>query len=201
MSERLDKVKLVKDEKGFWQRMDPLDNIGVSTFVLIKDAIEEGKNELARDLVDYLFIPETKLVHDAHGDWMLGWPSFIARNYGEDAVPEAYAYVFKHGWASPLVDLEPTVTKRGSAEERLILTYALRTWTGHRMGTYDGRDGFVVKEYEDRLELDWDPCASGGRGMRGDDIWGTSSRVEEPYNQWATTVPHPWSWIGRRYQG
>ena len=46
MSERLDKVKLVKGHK--WERMDPLDNIGVSTYALIKDAIHEGKNELAK---------------------------------------------------------------------------------------------------------------------------------------------------------
>jgi hypothetical protein len=194
MSKRLDKVKLVKDEKGFFKRMDPIENIGVSTFVLIKDAIEESKFQLAKDLVDYLFIPEVKLVHDAHGDWMLGWPSFLARNYGEDVISEAYEFVFRYGWANPLATMKPEFHKRGSAEERLILTYALRTWTGHRMGTYDGRDGFTVKDYEDRLELDWDPCASGGRGLRGDQMAGTPGRLEEPYNQWATTVPHKWSW-------
>lgn len=48
MSERLDKVKLVKGPGGWLERMDSLDNIGVSTFTLIKDAIEEGKTSLPK---------------------------------------------------------------------------------------------------------------------------------------------------------
>ena len=56
MSERLDKLNLVKGYK--WERMDPLDNIGVPTYALIKDAIEEGKNDLARDLIDYVYFWE-----------------------------------------------------------------------------------------------------------------------------------------------
>jgi hypothetical protein len=92
MSEQLDKVKLVKNPKGWWERMDPLENMGVSTFTLIRDAIKEGRKELAKDLLDYLFIPEAKLVHDAIYEQLWGWPSFIQKNYGEDEVYYAYYY-------------------------------------------------------------------------------------------------------------
>ena len=66
MSERLDKVNLVKGQQ--WERQDPLDNVGVSTHVLIKDAIQEGKNQLAKDLIDYFYFWETKIVKDTNVD-------------------------------------------------------------------------------------------------------------------------------------
>ncbi len=90
MSKSLDKVKLVKDSLGNFVRKDPLDNIGVSTFNLAREAIQSGKKKLAKDLVDYLFVPEVKLVHDAGCNWLWGFPTFIKNNYGEDAVSDAW---------------------------------------------------------------------------------------------------------------
>ena len=58
MSKGLDKLKLVKGRK--WERMDDLDNIGVSTYALLKDAIKEGKTDLAKDIADYLYFWELK---------------------------------------------------------------------------------------------------------------------------------------------
>ena len=74
---------------GWLERMDPLDNIGVSTYSLIREAIQEGRNELAKDLTDYLFIPEAKLAHDASYEWLWGMPTFFQNNYGEGAAGEA----------------------------------------------------------------------------------------------------------------
>ena len=196
MSERLDKVKLVKDANGHWERRDSLDNIGISTFVLIKDAILEGRNQLAKDLVDYLFIPEVKLLNNSDSDWLWGWSSFALNNYGEDSVTEAWNRTLaisargRGGRRGGPMGAPP----EASAEDRLIKGYALMTWKDHRMGKYDGRDGFTVREYEDRLELVWDPCSSGGRMMRGDNIVNTPSRMGQPYNLAVTQVPHDWSW-------
>jgi len=194
MSKRLDRVKLVKGPQGHFERLDPLDNIGESTFVLAREAIEEGRTQLAKDLIDYLFVPEVKLVHDAGCNWLWGFPTFIKNNYGEDAVSDAW-----NGVMSTLRRGQrgggPLGVKRGvGAEERLIYGYALMTWRMHRMGTYDGLKGFKVREYEDRLELEWDPCSSGGRMMRGDDLIDTQSLLEPPYSLGVTEVPHDWSW-------
>ena len=88
MSERLDKVKLVKGRK--WKRMDPLHNTGVSTYALIKDAIQEGKTELAKDLTDYLYFWELKFVRDTNIDLLGGFSQFFMTNYGENGLYEAF---------------------------------------------------------------------------------------------------------------
>jgi len=88
MSERLDKVKLVKGTK--WERQDPPDNIGVPTLELVKDAIREDKKELARDLAEYYYWWEIKWVRDANIDLVNGLSSYYMANYGEDSIYAAY---------------------------------------------------------------------------------------------------------------
>ena len=51
-----------------------------------------------------------------------------------------------------------------------------------------------LEEFDDRLELRFDPCGSGGRQLRGDEIEGTGSRVLAPYEFGVTQEPHPWAW-------
>ena len=45
------------------------------------------------------------------------------------------------------------------------------------------RDGAPIEliEHEDRWEMTFDPCGSGGRALRGDAVEGTPSRLEPPY--------------------
>src|SRR4030042_2500830 len=88
MSKQLDKVKLVKGRK--WERQDPLDNIGVSTYSLIKDAIKEGKNQLASDLAEYLYFQELKFQRDTNLDVVGGFPQFMMKTYGEGDLYNLY---------------------------------------------------------------------------------------------------------------
>ena len=97
MSKRLDKVKLVKGRQ--WERMDPMDNIGVSTYALIRDAIQEGRNELAKDLIDYLYFREVKFVRDSNCDLVGGFPQYYMTNFGEDALYGDYRAVMARSMA------------------------------------------------------------------------------------------------------
>ncbi len=191
MSARLDKVKLVKGEK--WERQDPLDNLGVRTVDLVKDAIKEGKKELAKDLVDYYYFWETKLVLDANVDLVGGLPSYWMENYGEDTVYEVYRRML--GGNRP----RTAPTERRDARPALdtpfdhAMNHALLMVRPHRMGKLDGTGGFVVEEYEDRWEVQWDPCYTGGRMRRGDQVSGTPPYTEAPYNYYVTKLPHTWT--------
>ncbi|MFC2044625.1 hypothetical protein ACFLT8_05490 [Chloroflexota bacterium] len=193
MSKQLDKVKLVKGTR--WERMDPLDNIGVSTYALIKDAIREGKNELAKDLADYAYFWEIKFVKDINHDFSSGFPEFVRVNYGEYAAHEYHkeAMIRSRGWHLPFTE-KPVIKKRDRSPYDYSMEYAWRMLKFHRSGKNDGVGGFTIEEYEDRYELVWDPCYSGGRSRRGDPITGTPPRTGPPYNYNGNQVPHTWTW-------
>ena len=48
-------------------------------------------------------------------------------------------------------------------------------------------------EHDDRFEISFDPCGSGGRGQRGDPVEGTPSRSDPPYGFGVTKEPHNWA--------
>ena len=64
---------------------------------------------------------------------------------------------------------------------------------GHLCGP-DRRGDIDLQEHEDRWELEFDPCGSGGRSSRGDPVEGTGSRVEPPYEFGVTRGEYDWAW-------
>ena len=57
------------------------------------------------------------------------------------------------------------------------------------------RDGSLeYEEHDDRYVVRFDPCGSGGRSMRGDELEGTGSRVLAPYEFGVTQERHDWAW-------
>ena len=57
------------------------------------------------------------------------------------------------------------------------------------------RDGSLeYEEFDDRHVVSFDPCGSGGRSMRGDEVEGTGSRVLAPYEFGVTAEKHDWAW-------
>ena len=194
MSTRLNKVQLVKGLK--WERLDPLDNVGVSTYELIRDAVKEGRVELAKDLVDYLYFWEIKLVRDANIDLAGGFPQFYMSAYGEDGFDQVY----RETMARSVYDPASTMAAKRPAGLRDMsildwtMAYAARMVRIHRMGKNDGVDGFVLEEYDDRYEVVWDPCYTGGRTRRGDSLSGKPPHTGPPYNYAGNQKPHPWTW-------
>ncbi|MFC2045035.1 hypothetical protein ACFLT8_07620 [Chloroflexota bacterium] len=193
MSKQLEKVKLVKGTQ--WERMDPLDNIGVSTTTLIKDAIREGKNELAKDLADYIYFYEVKFVHDINQDLGCGFPEWVRVKYGEHVEIEDLleSMIRGRGWGLPFTE-KPMVKKHEVSPYDYTMEYAWRMVKLHRMGKNDGVGGCTIEEYPDRYVFVWDPCGSGGRLRKGDTISGTPPRSGPPYNYSGNQVPHTWTW-------
>ena len=141
MSKGLDKVKLVKGRK--WERMDPLDNIGVSTYALIKDAINEGKKELASDLMEYLYFWELKFQKDANLDLVGGFPNFFMANYGEADLFNLYKIQMLRPTGSDKWPVPP-IGLRDIDSYKWAMNYASRMVRPHRMGREDGAGGSLV---------------------------------------------------------
>ncbi|MFH1032409.1 MAG: hypothetical protein V1767_07620 [Chloroflexota bacterium] len=190
MSKRLDKVKLVRGKP--WERMDSLDNIGVSTYGLIKDAIKEGQNELAKDLIDYLYFREIKFVLDANIDLVGGFPQFMMTHYGEDELYGDYKDLLVRNRGLTKWPMPP-VKKRDISNVEWAFDYAARMLRLHRMGKMDGTAGVNINEYEDRVEILWDPCYTGGRTRRGDPIASMPAHTAHPFNYTTNKLPHFWT--------
>ncbi|MFC2044767.1 hypothetical protein ACFLT8_06230 [Chloroflexota bacterium] len=192
MSTQLDKVELVKGPK--WERKDPLDNIEVSTYNLIKDAIKVGKKELAKDLADYAYFWEIKVSRDLNVNLNWGFPEFIRVNYGEFQEIEDLkeSMIRFRQWHLPFTE-KPTIKKRDLTPYEYTMEYGWRMLKGHRMGKNDGADGYIIEEYPDRYEFVWDPCYTGGRPQRGDSISGTPPWTGPPYNYSGNVAPHWWT--------
>jgi hypothetical protein len=131
-------------------------------------------------------------LHDRYADLMSGVLAFVAKRFGEASLEDCYRFV-----------LEPYIQERymvfdvrehdyeTTVERNLYLVFeAMRA---HLVGpARDGKMGF--EEFDDRFVVSFDPCGSGGRSLRGDEIEGTGSRVLEPYEFGVTQEAHDWSW-------
>lgn len=148
--------------------------------------VADAEAELEEVLADW------RRLHDRYADVMAGVLAFVVRRFGEDALEDCYRAV-----------LEPYIAERYMVfdirerpyEETLVrnLYISLEAMRAHLVGP--GRRGDVgFEEHDDRWVLSFDPCGSGGRQVRGDEIEGTGSRVLAPYEFGVTQEPHPWSW-------
>lgn len=148
--------------------------------------VDEAERDLER------LIDGWRALHDRYADLMAGLLTFVARSYGEAMLEQCFRTV-----------LEPYIDERYSPFDLREHAYAdtlarnlyisIEAMRGHLVGP--GRRGDVeLTEHDDRWVLRFDPCGSGGRQVRGDDIEGTGSRVLEPYGFGVTQQPHPWSW-------
>jgi len=162
------------------------DELGKSTVKAIKEAIDEGKLEDARELTDYS-ITESKGLHDLMSDWVYDLLDKVAKRFGEQAMYEILksaqeTWMMKRSWKGYL---------RMTVRERVALT--AEVLRSHRCGP--DQDGDVtITEDQESLSIVMDPCGSGGRMRRGDPVDGTPSRLGKPYNFGSTQEEHTWAW-------
>jgi hypothetical protein len=137
-------------------------------------------------------LEDWRRLHDRNADLMAGVLAMVARRFGEEALEPCYRAV-----------LEPFIQERYMVFDVRLRPYAetiernlyigLEAMRAHLVGP--GRRGNTdLEEFDDRWELSFDPCGSGGRILRGDEIEGTGSRVLEPYEFGVTQEAHDWSW-------
>ena len=131
--------------------------------------------------------------HDRLADIINGLMSLLVEECGEEIVPEMYEEIGGplFNWRYAKYDVSHYSWKDVSLPSLMYLTLeSMRSHlsTEHR----DGADLDIV-EHDNRWELTFDPCGSGGRVQRGDTIEGTPSRLKPPYNFKVIEDAHDWT--------
>ncbi len=133
-----------------------------------------------------------RALHDRYADLMAGVLAFVARRFGEPALERCYRAVLE-----PYIQERymPFDVRERPYEDTLFrnLYIAIEAMRAH-MGGPERIGNVNLTEHDDRWELRFDPCGSGGRILRGDPIEGTGSRVLAPYEFGVTQERHPWAW-------
>ncbi len=131
-------------------------------------------------------------LHDRYADVMAGVLAYVARRFGEARLEDCYRSVMEPYIQERYMAFDTRVTPYAETLER-NLYLVLEAMRAHMCGPK--RDGTVgLEEHDDRWVVSFDPCGSGGRSMRGDEIEGTGSRVLAPYEFGVTQEPHDWAW-------
>jgi hypothetical protein len=126
-------------------------------------------------------------------DWTYGLMSECVARFGETIVPLMYERI-----ARPLFDWRYRKFDIGKidweAEGLPTLLYvSLEAMRAHlSTPRHDGAPLDLV-EHDDRWEVRFDPCGSGGRAVRGDAVEGTPSRMEPPYGWKVIEGAYDWT--------
>jgi hypothetical protein len=178
-SETLDR----KIRKGSWG------DLGFSTWDKVEEAIRSGEKERAIELLHYLNHVENKGVHDVLCDWVYALLTFIAREYGEEALYQSLRYSAEARMR--VGQRQFNVASKVSMEENIQTK--LEALRAHRAGP--GESGNVtIRDRGDHYEIVQDPCGTGGRMMRKGELDGLPPRHEPPFNFGVTSKPYAWSW-------
>jgi hypothetical protein len=180
------KVKKVEALSGRKLRYDDtVEEMGVSSYDVLRDLIREGDTEKAIELLEYVQ-HEFKWLHDIYSDWTYADLDYIATNYGEEELPKFLRY------AKSKLDLVSYKGYGNITQMDLICMFA-EAMRAHRCGP--GESGtHKIWEEDDRYVMEFDPCGSGGRMRRTGELDGLPPRTGEPFNYGCTSKAYPWSW-------
>lgn len=165
---------------------DPIEELGISSYDRLRDAVKAGDTETALELIDYVQL-EGKGLHDLYCDWVYGLLTWISDNYGEERLLDVLQHSKQMISAVFLDQLKNLKTKK-----QLVQWYT-EQMRAHRSGPEE-RGVLTVREEEDRFVILCDPCGAGGRMRRGSPVDGTPPRTEPPFNLGTTKKAYPWSW-------
>jgi hypothetical protein len=131
-------------------------------------------------------------LHDRGADMMSGLLSFVATQFGEAAIENCYRFVLE-----PYLQerYQPFDLREQSYEETIYrnLYLAFEAMRGHLCGP-DRTGDLELEEHHDRWVIRFDPCGSGNRSLRGDEVESTGSRAEPPYSFGVTKARYDWAW-------
>lgn len=131
-------------------------------------------------------------LHDRYADVMAGVLAYAARRFGEASLEDCYRAVLEPYIQERYMPFDVRVNPYTTTTERNIYT-VFEAMRAHLVGP--ARDGSMdVEETDDYIKVSFDPCGSGGRSMRGDEIEGTGSRVLQPYEFGVTQDKYDWAW-------
>jgi len=133
-----------------------------------------------------------RLVQDRDVDHLYGLINEIVTRFGESALGEMWDFIigplFKTRYAKFDIDQVPW---EESLKTNVYL--AFEAMRGHLVGP--GRMGRMeFEEDEKRYTFRFDPCGSGARILRGDEIEGSPPRTEPPFGWGVTKEKHDFAW-------
>lgn len=132
-------------------------------------------------------------IHDRDVDYVCGLFNTVHIRHGEAAIEEMYRdYVIGELFDFRYERFDVSKSEWSEVFEDLIYV-SIEAMRGHLVGP--NRDGTMeLDEFDDRIELTFSPCGSGGRSMVGDKISGTPSRHEAPYYYHTMQEKHDFNW-------
>jgi len=147
-------------------------------------------SETALELVE-VFTETWRRCHDRDVDHIAGLMNQVVSRYGEAAIGPMYDHILLPWFTTRYSEFD--VDKHPWEEAlRVNMMVAFEAMRGHLSGP--GRRGDVeIEDLPDRYVMRFDPCGSGGRSIRGDEIEGTPPRMEAPYDWPVTKEPAPWN--------
>ncbi len=180
-------LKLTAEPLGRLMRVDePVEELGISTYDRLRDAVKAGDKETALELVDYVQ-HEVKGIHDVYCDWSYAFLTWISDNCGEEMLPDVLRYT------NEKISLAFFDQLKGLKTVKQRVQWYTEQMRAHRSGP--GETGTIkVWEEEDRYVIECDPCGSGGRMRRMGELDRTPPRTGVPFNFGKTKKAYPWSW-------
>jgi hypothetical protein len=133
--------------------------------------------------------------HDRGADFQSGLLTYVARQFGETSLGEAFEHVLSPYLAERYAPFDVRLQPYEESLDRNIYL-AFEAMRGHLVGS-DRLGDIDIEEDSEKIVLSFDPCGSGNRGQRGDPIEGTGSRSESPYDFGVTSEEHDWAWNER----
>ena len=180
-------LKLTTEPLGRLMRVDePVEELGISTYDRLRDAVKAGDKETALKLIDYVQ-NEVKGIHDVYCDWSYAFLTWISDNCGEEKLPEVL------GYTNEKISLAFFDQLKGLKTVKQRVQWYTEQMRAHRSGP--GETGTIkVWEEADRYVIECDPCGSGGRMRRTGELDKTQPRTGPPFNLGKTKKAYPWSW-------
>lgn len=167
---------------------EKLEDLGRSSYEILKEFIEAGDKKEALKLLDYVQ-HEFKWLHDLYVDWAYSDLDYIANTYGEEELEKFLRY------AKNKLDMV-AYKGYGKITTMNLLQMFSEGMRAHRCGPGE-KGNFKILEEEDRYVMEFDPCGSGGRLRRHDELADLPPRTGEPFNLGVTKKGYDWSW-GRK---
>ncbi len=134
-----------------------------------------------------------RMEHDRDADWSYGLMAQVVARHGEEAVPDMYEHIAGplFHWRYAKFDIDRVDWETEGLPTLMYIT--LEAMRAHLCTPR--RDGAPLEliEHEDRWEVRFDPCGSGGRITRGDEVEGTPPRMEPPYGWPAIENAYDWT--------
>lgn len=137
-----------------------------------------------------------RIAHDMDVDTLLGLFDAVIDALGEAAIGEIWEQYLVRDWFDERYARFDVSRADWKESFRLLVFLSFEAMHGHLCGPK--REGDVeYQEFEDRVELQFDPCGSGGRAYRGEPLDGTASRMESPYGFKPVKEAYDFTWNKR----